>query len=206
MGLGKIYHICISLILIYNYKKTVFIVLSIVINAKNWRRKKNISWNYHWCTWINNAFLNCWYNKSEEDLKDYEDIPFISIKDPSLAIDETFYKYIMKELKYLLIHNKEDFVLRTSRNTVIYLLCKILNSLNKYESKLVNQKEIVHIYIAITSSFIGGQSENEENLLSLFFYLSEHYTEQFLKILLRDYLQIIKKEKEQDINDAYCIL
>ncbi len=110
----------------------------------------------------------------EEDLKDYEDIPFISIKDPSLAIDETFYKYIMKELKYLLIHNKEDFVLRTSRNTVIYLLCKILNSLNKYESKLVNQKEIVHIYIAITSSFIGGQSENEENLLSLFFYLSEH--------------------------------
>ena len=107
----------------------------------------------------------------EEDLKDYEDIPFISIKDPSLAIDETFYKYIMKELKYLLIHNKEDFVLRTSRNTVIYLLCKILNSLNKYESKLVNQKEIVHIYIAITSSFIGGQSENEENLLSLFFYL-----------------------------------
>ena len=55
----------------------------------------------------------------------------------------------MKELKYLLIHNKEDFVLRTSRNTVIYLLCKILNSLNKYESKLVNQKEIVHIYIAI---------------------------------------------------------
>ena len=63
----------------------------------------------------------------EEDLKDYEDIPFISIKDPSLAIDETFYKYIMKELKYLLIHNKEDFVLRTSRNTVIYLLCKILN-------------------------------------------------------------------------------
>ena len=142
----------------------------------------------------------------EEDLKDYEDIPFISIKDPSLAIDETFYKYIMKELKYLLIHNKEDFVLRTSRNTVIYLLCKILNSLNKYESKLVNQKEIVHIYIAITSSFIGGQSENEENLLSLFFYLSEHYTEQFLKILLRDYSQIMKKEKEQDINDAYCIL
>ena len=146
----------------------------------------------------------------EEDLKDYEDIPFISIKDPSLAIDETFYKYIMKELKYLLIHNKEDFVLRTSRytsrNTVIYLLCKILNSLNKYESKLVNQKEIVHIYIAITSSFICGQSENEENLLSLFFYLSEHYTEQFLKMLLRDYSQIIKKEKEQDINDAYCIL
>ena len=41
----------------------------------------------------------------------------------------------MKELKYLLIHNKEDFVLRTSKNTVIYLLCKILNSLNKYESK-----------------------------------------------------------------------
>ena len=146
----------------------------------------------------------------DEDLKDYEDIPFISIKDPLVAINEsqkeTFYESIMKDLKYLLIHNKEDFALKTSRNAVIYLLSKILNLLIKMDSKLVKQKEINHIYITNTSSLMGGQSENEQTLISFLFHLSEHYTEQLLKILQRDYSELIKKEKEQEINDAYYIL
>ena len=49
----------------------------------------------------------------DEDLKDYEDIPFISIKDPLVAIgksiEETFEDSIMKELKYLLSHNQSVF-------------------------------------------------------------------------------------------------
>lgn len=51
----------------------------------------------------------------DEDLKDYEDIPFISIKDPLVSvgksIEETFEDSIMKDLKYLLSNNQSDFTL-----------------------------------------------------------------------------------------------
>lgn len=141
-----------------------------------------------------------------EQLKDCENIPFLSIKDPSVFIDnndnETFEDSILKDLKYLLIHSKEEFALQTDRNKVIYLLCKVLKSLILLDSNLIEQKVLNNIYIIITSAIFGGRSKHQYTLISFLFQLCDFYPEQTLEILNKIFSSEIEKEKKEEINKA----
>ena len=142
----------------------------------------------------------------DEDLKDYEDIPFISIKDPLVSIgksiEETFEDSIMKELKYLLSHNQSDFALHTDRNNVIYILSRVLNSLINAYPNLIPQKEINHIYIIITSAIMGGRSEHLHTLISFLFQLCDFYPIQTLEVLRQTFYSVIEEERKEEIEKA----
>lgn len=140
----------------------------------------------------------------EEALKEYDTIPFLSIKDPSIFIDnntkESFDESLMKDLKYILIHFKSDCIIHSERNQLILIMSKILNEL----LKVVNfgKKELHHIYVIITSALIGGREEHKDTIISFLIQFTEEYPKETLEIISNLFSEIIKEEKLKIIDDA----
>ena len=140
----------------------------------------------------------------EEELQEYETISFLSFKEPSIFIDnnskESFDESIMKDLKYILIHFKNNCIIRSERNQLILIMSKILNELLKVVE--IGKKELHHIYVIITSALIGGNEEHKDTIISFLIQFTEDYPKETLENLDDLFSEIIKEEKFKIVYDA----